>query len=73
MNTHEYSIGQHGEYLVDANTIGRRLALTRRQVLQMARAGKIPSHTVGLGKKRKLFRFMWSEVKASILNKKSKL
>ncbi len=53
------------EPFVDANTVAMFLAITRRQVLELARAGKIPSHPL-LGSRRKVWRFKLSEVDAAI-------
>ena len=49
------------EHFVDANTVAQFLAITRRQVLELARAGKIPAHPL-LGSRRKVWRFKLSEV-----------
>jgi propanediol utilization protein len=51
------------EHFVDANTVAQFLAITRRQVLVLARSGKIPAHPL-LGSRRKVWRFKLSEVDA---------
>jgi excisionase family DNA binding protein len=53
------------EPYVDAGTVAEFLAITRRQVLELARAGKIPAHPL-LGSRRKVWRFKLSEVDAVI-------
>jgi excisionase family DNA binding protein len=59
------------EPYVDANTVADFLAITRRQVLELARAGKIPAHPLP-GSRRKVWRFKLSEVDASIAHGSSK-
>jgi excisionase family DNA binding protein len=49
------------EPFVAADTAARFLSITRRRVLQMARAGEIPAHPIGRGK-RKQWRFRLSEL-----------
>lgn len=53
------------EPYVDAGTVAQFLAITRRQVLELARSGKIPSHPL-LGSRRKVWRFKLSEVDAAV-------
>jgi excisionase family DNA binding protein len=53
------------EHFVDANTVAEFLAITRRQVLELARSGKIPAHPL-LGSRRKVWRFKLSEVDAAV-------
>ena len=48
------------EPFVDAETVSQFLAITRRQVLELARAGKIPAHPL-LGSRRRVWRFRLSE------------
>lgn len=43
------------------------LAVERRQVLEWARAGLIPAHPLGHGR-RKIWRFLLSEVNAAVLS-----
>lgn len=52
------------EPFVDEVVIGRFLGIEPRQVLAMARAGEIPAHPIGLGQRRKRWRFRLSEVEA---------
>ena len=53
------------ERFVDADEAGKFLSLTRRRVLDLARAGKLPCHTIGRGKRRtRIFRL--SEIAAAI-------
>jgi hypothetical protein len=49
------------EPFVDANKAPEFLVITRRRVLEMARAGQIPGHAIGVGK-RKMWRFRLSEL-----------
>jgi excisionase family DNA binding protein len=53
------------EPFVDASTVAGFLAITRRQVLELARTGKIPAHPL-LGNRRKVWRFKLSEVDAAV-------
>jgi excisionase family DNA binding protein len=55
------------EPFVDASTVAQFLAITRRQVLELARAGKIPAHPL-LGSRRKVWRFKLSEVDAAVVS-----
>ena len=56
------------EYFLPPEEIAKRLSLTRRQVVEMARAGHLPAHPAGLGDQRVMWRFLWSEVRESMLN-----
>jgi predicted DNA-binding transcriptional regulator AlpA len=51
------------EPFVNATAVAQFLAITRRQVFELARAGKIPAHPL-LGTRRKVWRFKLSEVDA---------
>jgi hypothetical protein len=53
------------EPYVDASAVAQFLCITRRQVLELARAGKIPAHPL-LGSRRKVWRFKLSEVDAAV-------
>ena len=53
------------ESFVDANAVAKFLCVSRRQVLELARAGKIPAHPL-LGSRHKLWRFKLSEVDAAV-------
>lgn len=60
------------EYFLPPEEISKRLSLTRRQVISMARQGRLPAHPAGLGKKRIVWRFLWSEVRSALLNEKKR-
>jgi len=53
------------EGFVDAGRAADFLAITRRQTLEFARAGLIPAHPLGNGK-RKTWRFRLSELAAAV-------
>jgi excisionase family DNA binding protein len=57
------------EPFVDANKAAEFLVITRRRVLEMARAGEIPAHAIGEGQ-RKMWRFRLSELAEAIVAKK---
>jgi excisionase family DNA binding protein len=57
------------EHFVDADEAAKFLSLTRRRVLDLARAGQLPSHAIGHGASRtRLFRL--SEIAGAIAGKK---
>jgi excisionase family DNA binding protein len=57
------------EAFVDADEAAQFLSLTRRRVLDLARAGQLPSHPIGRGTRRtRLFRL--SEIAAAMEEKK---
>lgn len=57
------------EAFVDADEAAKFLSLTRRRVLDLARAGQLPSHPIGHGTRRtRLFRL--SEIATAITGKK---
>ena len=57
------------ERFVDADEAAKFLSLTRRRVLDLARAGQLPSHPIGHGTRRtRLFRL--SEIAGVISGKK---
>lgn len=60
------------EPFVDANTAAEFLVITRRRVLEMARAGEVPAHAIGQGK-RKVWRFRLSELAEAIVAKSQPL
>lgn len=64
--------GLNGEIepFVNANRVAEFLVITRRRVLEMARAGEIPAHAIGEGK-RKMWRFRLSELAEAVVAKKS--
>ena len=53
------------ESFVDADEAAQFLSLTRRRILELARAGKLPGHPVGDGARR-VWRFRLSEISAAI-------
>ena len=63
------ALGTDIEPFVDANRASEFLAITRRRVLEMARAGEIPAHAIGEGK-RKMWRFRLSELAEALVAKK---
>lgn len=61
--------GRDIEPFVDANRAAEFLVITRRHLLEMARAGEVPAHPIGRGR-RKLWRFRLSEIAAAISTEK---
>lgn len=57
------------EPFVAADTAAEFLCITRRRVLEMARAGEIPAHPIGHGK-RKQWRFRLSELADAFVAKR---
>jgi Helix-turn-helix domain len=53
------------ERFVDADEAAKFLSLTRRRVLDLARARKLPGHPIGDGSRR-VWRFRLSELAAAI-------
>jgi len=53
------------EGFVDADEAGKFLSLTRRRILELARAGKLPGHLIGDGASR-TWRFRLSEIAAAV-------
>jgi hypothetical protein len=58
------------EPFVDANKAAEFLLITRRHLLELARAGEIPAYPIGVGK-RKTWRFRLSEIADAISTEKS--
>jgi excisionase family DNA binding protein len=56
------------EPFVDANRAAEFLSVTRRRVLEMARAGQIPAYPVG-DRSRRMWRFRLSELAEAIAKK----
>ncbi len=56
------------ERFVDADEAAKFLSLTRRRVLELARAGKLPGHPLGDGARR-IWRFRLSELAAAVVVK----
>lgn len=54
------------EAFVDADEAAKFLSLTRRRVLDLARAGKLPGHPIGDGARR-IWRFRLRELAAAIV------
>jgi hypothetical protein len=53
------------EPFVDADKAGEFLSVSRRRLLDLARAGAVPAYPLGTGS-RKIWRFRLSELAASI-------
>jgi len=53
------------ERFVDADEACKFLSLTRRRILELARAGKLPGHPLGDGVRR-VWRFRLSELAAAV-------
>jgi Helix-turn-helix domain len=60
--------GKGLEPFVDADRAAQFLVITRRRLLEMARAGEIPGHGLGQGK-RKIWRFRLSELAEAVVAK----
>jgi hypothetical protein len=56
------------EPFVDADGAAKFLALNRRRILELARAGKLPGHPIGDGVRR-VWRFRLSELAAAVITK----
>jgi hypothetical protein len=54
------------EAFVDADEAAKFLSLTRRRVLELARADKLPGHPIGNGARR-IWRFRLSELAAAVV------
>src|ERR1700730_5153140 len=59
--------GAQPEPFVDADAVAAFLSIKRRQVLELARSGRIPAHPL-LGSRRKVWRFRLSEVDAAVVS-----
>jgi hypothetical protein len=55
------------EQFVDPDVAARFLSITRRRVLELARAGRVPAHPIGLGVRR-VWRFRLSELAAALVD-----
>jgi hypothetical protein len=60
--------GRQIEPFVDANRAAEFLVITRRRILEMSRAGEIPAHPIGDGK-RKQWRYRLSELADALVAK----
>jgi excisionase family DNA binding protein len=56
------------EGFVDADEAARFLSLTRRRILDLARAGRLPGHTIGAGARR-IWRFRLSELAMAVTSR----
>jgi hypothetical protein len=54
------------EPFVDANAVAAHLTVTRRQILEMTRRGLIPGYPLGIGSKRRVWRYKLSEIDAVV-------
>jgi hypothetical protein len=54
------------EPFVDADAAAQFLSLTRRRVLDLARAGQLPAHPIGNGARR-VWRFRLSELATAVV------
>jgi hypothetical protein len=50
------------EPYVDAHRVAEHLSLTRREVLKLTRARKLPGHAIDPGAARKIYRYKLSEI-----------
>jgi hypothetical protein len=65
------TLGTEIEPFVDANRASEFLFIPRRRLLDMARAGEIPAHPIGRGK-RKTWRFRLTELADTVVASTSK-
>ena len=61
------------EAFVDANTVAAHLKTTRRQVLEMTRRGIVPGYPLGIGSKRRGWRYKLSEIDAIVTGGSKKI
>ena len=54
--------GAAPEPYVDAHTVADHLSLTRREVLKLTRAAKLPAHAIDPTATRKIYRYRLSEI-----------
>ena len=59
------------ERFVDADEAARFLSLTRRRILELARAGKLPGHPIGDGA-RCIWRFRLSELAEALVSRNAR-
>jgi hypothetical protein len=52
------------EPYIDAQCVAEHLSLTRREVLKLTRAGKLPAHPIDPSAARKIYRYKLSEIDA---------
>jgi hypothetical protein len=60
------------EHFVDANTVAAHLKTTRRQVLEMTRKGIVPGYPLGIGSRRRVWRYKLSEIDACLTGGRKK-
>jgi excisionase family DNA binding protein len=58
------------ESFVDADEASKFLALPRRRVLELTRAGKLPAYPIGDGARR-VWRFRLSELSAAVVSRQN--
>ena len=59
------------EHFIDADQVAEMLFVTRRQVLDMARDGRLPGHPLGYrNRQRCQWRFLSSEIYEAVRNMK---
>ena len=63
---HSPHAGIEHERYVDADAVAAYAHTTRRQVLQLTRAGKLPAHPLDPRSRRKQWRYKLSEIDAAI-------
>lgn len=61
------------ERFVDASTVAEHVGITRRAVLEMTRRGVFPGYPLGMGSRRKTWKYKLSEVDAAIVSCRTKL
>ena|SRR5438046_656407 len=66
----ESALATAAEPFIDGNGAAKFLSVKRRQLLQMARTGQIPAHTLGDCKRRQ-WRFRLSELSDAMTNGKT--
>jgi hypothetical protein len=69
MNKTKDALMKEIEPFVDGNRAAEFLCVTRRRVLEMARANEVPAHPIGWGK-RKTWRFRLSELAQAVAAEK---
>jgi excisionase family DNA binding protein len=62
MSTEERYLPEH---FIDPDEAAAFLSITRRRILDLARAGKLPGHPIGSGARR-VWRFRLSELAAAL-------
>jgi hypothetical protein len=57
------------EPYVDAQCVAEHLSLTRREVLKLTRAGKLPAHAIDPSAARKIYRYKLNEIDNVLLQR----